>query len=66
MGRFVKPVTSLNPNSEYHRILIKNLGYEGAIKAINRCSLAYSMDMVSYRKIVKWQPNKKLSPSLAK
>ncbi len=37
----------LNPNSTYHSILIKEYGYEGAIKVLRASSFAYSVDMVS-------------------
>lgn len=55
----------LDPNSEYHRILVNNLGREGAIKALERCNLAYSMDMESYAAINKWR-KRQFSPAIAR
>lgn len=66
MGRFDKLITKLDENSEYHSILLKNLGYQGALRAINSAILASSFDRVSYKAAVKWKPRGHLSPSLAK
>lgn len=66
MSRSTRIKITLNPHSEYHRILIKNLGREGAIQALKNCNMAYNMDMGTYHAIANWKPRVVHTKSLAR